>query len=80
MKVGSVDHFRYGDPRIGGIYAEAEFYEVRDEGNNVVVRVIREPDWPFYWLARNLNEEPIARDKFSSDLFDRLERVLNNDV
>lgn len=78
MKIGSVDHFADGDPRIGGIYETAEFYEVRDEGNHIVARVIREPDFPHYWLARNIKDEPIARDKFSNDLFDRLERILND--
>ncbi len=78
MKIGSVDHFLNGDPRIGGKYAEAEFYEVRDEGNRVVARVVREPEWPCYWYAYNIKEEPIARDKFSNDIFDRLERILKD--
>ena len=78
MKIGSINHFKHGDPRLGGKYAEAEFYEVRDGDDCVVARVVREPVWPCYWFAYNTKEEPIARDKYSSDLLDRLERILND--
>ena len=78
MKIGSINHFKHGDPRLGSKYAEAEFYEVRDEGNRVVARLVREPEWPCFWFAYNIKEVPIAHDKYSSDLFDRLERILND--
>ena len=78
MKIHTIEHFVHGDSRENGIYTNTEFYDVRDEDYNVLARVIREPDWPRFWLARDINDKPITRDKYISDLLDRLERVLND--
>lgn len=79
-KVGSVDYYPSGDPRLGEPYTDSEFYEVRDEGNNVVARVIREREFPCHWLVYNIYGRIIDSHESHNNLFHKMEKLINGDL
>lgn len=77
-----IDHYPNGDSRTGGIYMNAEFYEVRNDGNYIVAYIIREKTETGKWVLRKAVDETILdRDKYRHDLIDRLRATLKeNDL